>query len=385
MTLSTDQTPDGGSLSDTSRKLLELRDAVLAEWEERVRASVTEASPLAHPVLVNTMPALVDNVAEALSSGYPRTSAGVAVPTVASEHGGERARLTDYNCHAVISEYQILRQTIFDVLQQNSVQLSEAEIRTVNTSFDAVVKESVTAFVLVQSAFRERFVAALAHDLRNPLAYVNTAAEIILRTDDLPRIHGIANKILENADRMGRMIQDVLDAMIFQSGERLRLHPSEFDMMDLAKEVCERSRAAHGERFEVAGEPVRGWWDRDLISRALENLLENAVKYGATERPIKVQVVMAHGRVILTVHNEGDPIPPDNLEIVFQVFRRAEAAKAGDKPGWGIGLPYVRSVAESHGGSIGVDSSKELGTTFTIDVPIDARPFENAPTLGQPH
>jgi signal transduction histidine kinase len=382
MTLATDQNSDAGRLSVTSRKLLQLRDAILSTWEERVRASVAEASPLTHPILINTLPVLIDNVAEALSSDDPRTSAGVAVPTVASEHGGERARLTDYNCHAVITEYQILRQTIFDVLQQNSVQLSEAETLIIHSSFDAIVKESVTAFVLVQSAFRERFVAALAHDLRNPLAYVNTAAEVILRTNDLPKIRNIATKILENADRMGRMIQDMLDAVIFQNGERLRLHPSEFDMLGLVKEVCEQSRAAHGERFEIVGESMTGWWDRDLISRALENLLENAVKYGACERPIRIQVLAAHGRVILTVHNEGDPIPPENVEIVFQVFRRAEAAKAGDKPGWGIGLPYIRSVAESHGGSIAVDSSTDLGTTFTVDIPLDARPFQNVRTLG---
>jgi signal transduction histidine kinase len=85
--------------------------------------------------------------------------------------------------------------------------------------------------------------------------------------------------------------------------------------------------------------------------------------------------------VIISVHNEGDPIPPDQIETVFQVFHRAKAAKEGNRPGWGIGLPYVRSVAESHGGSIGVDSSAERGTTFGIDLPVDARPFQNAPTL----
>jgi signal transduction histidine kinase len=97
----------------------------------------------------------------------------VASPIVASEHGGERARVTNYNCQAVISEYQILRQTIFDVLKQNSVQLSEDETHIINASFDTVIKESVAAFFLVQSAFREQFVTALAHDMRTPLASVN--------------------------------------------------------------------------------------------------------------------------------------------------------------------------------------------------------------------
>ena len=86
--------------------------------------------------------------------------------------------------------------------------------------------------------------------------------------------------------------------------------------------------------------------------------------------------------MLLTVHNDGDPIPPEQIEAVFQVFRRAEAAKEGERRGWGIGLPYVRSVAESHGGSVQLDSGAGRGTTLSIDVPADARPYQNAPILG---
>ena len=79
------------------------------------------------------------------------------------------------------------------------------------------------------------------------------------------------------------------------------------------------------------------------------------------------------GRVILSVHNVGHPIPVTRQEWLFQPFRRdAEAAERGAR-GWGIGLPLVRAVAESHGGSVGVDSSEALGTTFTIDMPSDVR------------
>ena len=86
---------------------------------------------------------------------------------------------------------------------------------------------------------------------------------------------------------------------------------------------------------------------------------------------------------MLSVHNEGEPIPPDQMESIFQLFVRAEAAKEGNKEGWGIGLPYVRSVAESHGGSVTVDSAAPRGTTFMMDIPRDARPFQDAPILGE--
>lgn len=381
MTLASDQNLDPTKLSPLSQRMLELRELVFAEWEERVRATVKNAVPLSHPILINTFPTLYDNIAEALSPEYPRTSAAVASPSVAMEHGGERARLTQYEAPAVICEYQILRSTILDVLKRHQVEISDEAMQIINTAFDTSIREAVTAFTLAQSAFREQFVATLAHDLRNPLAAASMAAELIGLARDRNTINAAANRITENLARMDQMIKDLLDTVMFQRGERLSLHPSNFDIAELVREVAEQAAIVHGPRFEVAAASISGWWGREAIKRALENLLSNAIKYGARDTPIRIFTKEYDGRMLLSVHNQGEPIPPGQVETVFQVFRRAQAAKAGDQQGWGIGLPYVRSVAESHGGSIDVDSSRERGTTFSIDIPVDSRPFQNAPTL----
>src|SRR5687768_9000843 len=147
MTLSSDQNINPERLSPTARRMLELRDEVLWEWAERVRQSLEEAEQLPHPILINTFPSLYDNLAEAITPGYPRAT-GDEGNTVASEHGGERARLTNYNVHSVILEYQILRWTIFDVLKQNSVQLNNDEVLVINASIDGSIRESVNAFAL---------------------------------------------------------------------------------------------------------------------------------------------------------------------------------------------------------------------------------------------
>jgi signal transduction histidine kinase len=181
---------------------------------------------------------------------------------------------------------------------------------------------------------------------------------------------------------MDEMIRELLDTALFEHGERLTIHASNFDMQELIGQVCEQFAALHGPRFDIKAAPVAGWWGRDAIQRALDNLIGNALKYGKPDGTISVSCVPTRGRVIVSVHNEGAPIPPDQLESVFQVFRRAKAAKDGDTTGWGIGLPFVRSVAESHGGSLDVDSNAERGTTFTMDIPIDARPFQDAPVLA---
>jgi signal transduction histidine kinase len=342
---------------------------------------VKEAEYLPHPILVNTFPNLYENIAKAIAPNYPRKIA-TETNTVASEHGGERARLTNYNAQAVISEYQLLRWAIFDVLRLNNVHLDNDEVLVIHASIDDSIREAVNTFALAQAALRERFVAALTHDLRNPLAAANVAAELIQHTSDSPKIKELADHITDNLSRIDGMIRDLLDAVVFQAGERLRLQLEEFDITHVAREACDELISIHGPRVHLAGESVKGCWDREALKRAIENLIGNAIKYGAPGTPIRVRVDSQHGRMMLTVHNEGDPIPPEQMECIFQVFRRAESAKDGDKQGWGIGLPYVRSVAESHGGSVGVDSAKGLGTTFVIDVPLDARPYQDAPTLS---
>ncbi len=380
MTLASDQNLNLDRLSANARSMHQLRDEVLLEWMKRLRQTVKEAEQLPKPILINTFPSLYSNLAQAITPDYPRTQ-GNEGSTIASEHGGERARLTNYNAQAVISEYQLLRWTIFDVLKLNGVQLDNDELFIINVSIDDAIRESVNAFALVQAALRERFVATLTHDLRNPLSTAHVAAELIKRSSDLDKIKDFAGRITDNLNRMDGMIQELLDSMLFQSGERLRLRLEEFDVVALAKEVCEQFTVKHGPRFQVIGTNVTGWWDREAIKRTIENMVGNAIKYGAAHTPIRVKLDAVHGRMMLSVHNQGKPIQPEQLEYVFQVFQRAIAAKEGDKPGWGIGLAYVRSVAESHGGSVGVDSALDRGTTFYIDIPMDSRPFQDAPTF----
>lgn len=380
MTLASDQNKDPEKLSAASRRMMELRDVVFAEWEKRVRASVKQAGVLTHPILMNTLPTFYDNIAELLTPEYPRSNA-VAGTSIATEHGGERARLTNYDPKAVIAEYQTLRWTIFDILKQDGFQLTDDESRAINASLDSAIREAVTAFALVISALREQFTASLTHDLRNPLASAHMAAELIARTTDSPEIKALAERIISNHGRMDKMIQYLLDSMVLQGGGRPLLDLFIFDILEVVNEVSDQAKLTHGSRFKVIGNSVKGFWNRDAMKRALENLVGNAVKYSDPETPISIDIETMHERLLLSVHNTGNPIPPEEMEDIFQIFQRAKAAKITGTQGWGIGLPYVRSVAESHGGSIGVDSSLERGTTFYIDVPLDARPFQNVPAF----
>ncbi len=123
----------------------------------------------------------------------------------------------------------------------------------------------------------------------------------------------------------------------------------------------------------------------DMIERTLaENMIDNALRDRPPDGPIRVHVDSLHQRMILTVHNDGAAIAPDRLESVFQVYRRALASRdaGSDRSAAEVGMCDVRSVAESHGGSVGIESLTGRGTTWIIDLPIDSRPYRNAPTMG---
>jgi signal transduction histidine kinase len=174
------------------------------------------------------------------------------------------------------------------------------------------------------------------------------------------------------------MVQDLLDAMRVQTGARLELDIVPADLVDVVSDALDHLRVEYGERFVFdAPSPVRGHFGPDALRRALVNLVTNAIKYGAPSLPITVTLRAEHGRAFLAVHNQGSHIPVEMHESLFHAFQRAKTSETSRQRGWGLGLAQARAVAEAHGGSIAVESLPDTGTTFTIDIPLDARPFQD--------
>jgi signal transduction histidine kinase len=185
----------------------------------------------------------------------------------------------------------------------------------------------------------------------------------------------LAARIERNLDRMDRMIRDLLDVSRVRAGQRLPLRLDRCDLGAVAEEVIEELSATHGHRFELTKhEVVCGIWSHDELHRALCNLGANAVKYGVSDRPITTRVERTPGGARASVHNFGNPIPPEKRGRLFDLYSRL---REGSGTGWGLGLALVQACAEAHGGKAAIgESSEEAGTTFTIDLPADSRPFQ---------
>ena len=358
-----------------SHRMLDLRDTVLHVWSGQVRAQVPPAGGVSEPVLIDTLPVLYERMAALLTpASFARD--GFDVTSIAAEHGIERAHLADFQPETLVAEFHVFRSVLFDMLDAHEILLSAPERRALHLTIDRAVRESVRAFVAAGATLRERFAGALAHDLRQPVTNVLLAADLILQMEPPAAIAEWAHRIARNGERMATMLGELLDALAIQAGDRLQLTLEEFDLYALTGSVVERARDFQGADVRLAGIPVLGWWSRSALERALENIIGNAHKYGDAGAPIEVTVSENSGRAIVAVRNQGKPIPPEEFDAIFQQFVRTKDAGASATAGWGVGLPYVRTVAQSHGGSAVVYSDAGTGTVFIIDIPVDARPFQ---------
>lgn len=367
--LSTDLTNTNVQLSATARRVLAVRDAVFTEWEHRVRTTLTGAATVAHPILLDTLPMFYGNLVEALSPAIGRETAA-SNTSAAAGHGAERARTTEYKTAEVVQEYQVLRDCLYEVCASHGVSFTSEEQTIITHSFDQAIREAVSEFAVIQSAFRERIAASLTHDMRTPLSVILTAAQLLSKSSDISTAK-ISEKIAHQARRLESMFQEQLDAINAAPVKTEQLELSHFDALEMAREVATDTNVNVGAiaSCEVTGNSVFGWWDRDALLRALENLVGNAVKYGSGKQ-VTIDVSQAHGRVIISVHNTGNPVDEKHHAAIFRFLNRGETHQ---QKGWGIGLQFVQDVAIRHSGTVVLDSAADTGTTFSIDIPCDAR------------
>jgi len=232
--------------------------------------------------------------------------------------------------------------------------------------------EDITERSLID-AVRTDFVANISHELKTPVGALAVLAEALSAEDDLDVIHRLSGKMVDEALRVGRTIDDLLELSRIELGgeavkEAVGVSRVIFDAVDHARPLSE-SRSieiALGEtsdRMRVLGDC------RQLVS-ALGNLVENAVKY--SERGSRVEVsARSDGQwVEFEVRDYGLGIPARDLDRIFERFYRVDRARSRETGGTGLGLAIVRHVATNHGGEVSVSSVEGEGSTFILRVPV---------------
>ena len=221
-------------------------------------------------------------------------------------------------------------------------------------------------------AVRRDFVANISHELKTPVGALGLLAETIADEPDPTVTKRLAERMLYEATRVGRTIDDLLELSRIEAEEP---HPREPVPVNLVvAEAVERIRPAaeyRGTPIEVAEAPksatVLG--DRRQLVSAVHNLLDNATKYSEPGQPIEVVARVAGASIEIAVRDHGAGIPKRDLERIFERFYRVDRARSRETGGTGLGLAIVNHVAGNHGGACRVESREGEGSEFTLVLP----------------
>lgn len=254
-------------------------------------------------------------------------------------------------------------------------------VLSANRELRATAEARDEALVRLRTAVRERetFLASVSHDLKSPLTVIKGHAELLsahaqrAATVDRQRLQDGLDRIVAGATQMTKMVDDLLWLARLEMDQPLPEERRPTDLVALAQRAAADLGAVaprHRVRLSLDQPKVIGLWDPTRIDRVIANLLSNAAKYSPEGSEISVSVgTEAMGATaVLTVSDRGIGIPAEDLPRVFESFYRAE--NAGENVvGTGMGLAGVRHAVEAHGGTVTVESSVGVGSTFAVRLP----------------
>jgi two-component system sensor histidine kinase SenX3 len=221
-------------------------------------------------------------------------------------------------------------------------------------------------------AVRTDFVANISHELKTPVGALSVLAEALAEEDQPEVVHRLADKMVNEAIRVGRTIDDLLElSRIELGGEAVK------DVVAGSMVISESVMRAQplAERLSIVihvlepNERVKILGDRRQLVSALGNLVENAVKYSEPQSRVEVMASSDGNWVELTVRDFGMGIPQRDIDRIFERFYRVDRARSRETGGTGLGLAIVRHVATNHGGDVRVTSVEGEGSTFTLRIP----------------
>lgn len=252
------------------------------------------------------------------------------------------------------------------------------------------VSVDITKAKRLEAALREadrrknEFLAMLAHELRNPLAPIVTATELLrtcsdVDSDDRERALSI---IQRQSAQLTRLTDDLLDVARITSG-RIKLKMTKVALGDVVNRTLETSKpliAKHRHRLtlSVPAEPIWIRADTARLEQVLQNLVHNAAKYSRAHSQINIIAQLEDSVAVLRVRDKGVGIPSDLLPNVFDMFTQADDQLARSDGGLGIGLALVKRLVLMHGGEVAVEST-DRGSEFTIRLPTVSPPRHSSP------
>jgi signal transduction histidine kinase len=350
---------------------------VIELWTAAVERYIPDADPLTLKQVRNSIPTVLEKIAQALESDRPEDT--TVLEEVGTAHGVARAQ-ENYNVEELLIEYRLLRRIVFDeITAAAGAGVSFADAVPVNMAVDTALHRGVVSFVrsletrLKAAAEAEsKYLTYLSHDLRNNLNAVtlmlqglgHSLADSPQFREEAKDVDDLRQAVFETIGGMDRLLHA---ERLRKGAVTLKLGPVKLRPLaaEMLAQVARRA-AEKGLRLENAvPDDAAAHSDRELLTLVLQNLLGNAVKYS---RSGTVRVT-ATGHELgwqVAVRDQGPGIPPERRDALFQAFSRGETH---GEPGVGLGLSIASQAARLLGSELTVDSTVGVGSTFSFTVP----------------
>ena len=248
------------------------------------------------------------------------------------------------------------------------------------TSGSLLLAQDLTRVRRLETVRRD-FISNLSHELRTPLASLKALAETLQdgALDDPPAARRFIDQIQIEVDALTQMVTELLELSRIESGRlSLDLKPvAAFDLLNSAsgRMQLQAERAGLTLRVECADDLPRVKIDSQRLEQVLVNLIHNAVKFTHTGGEVILEAGSGIGEVRFAVKDTGIGIPLDDVPRIFERFYRVDKARSRERGGTGLGLAIVKHIAQVHGGQVTVSSRVGQGSTFTVRLPLDAKPL----------
>ena len=224
---------------------------------------------------------------------------------------------------------------------------------------------------------RRDFVANISHELKTPIGALSLLSEAVLGAkDDAEAVSRFAERMQVESKRLTGLVQEIIQLSRVQDSDPLK-EAQQLSAGDIIKEALDQCRTTADSRQivltfqDIEDGMILG--DRDQLTMAIHNLIENAINYSPADTKVAVSTSIENEIITISVADQGIGIPEAEVERIFERFYRVDPARSRETGGTGLGLSIVKHIINKHGGEISVWSSENVGSTFSIRLPIQSQ------------
>lgn len=359
------------------------KDEILNKWMKTLIDSMPEVKNHDKTAIQNSVPDLLDAIVEVLISD---NDGNIIVHS--QKHALDRTSFDVFSLKHIIQEYNFLKKEIFRETDKYS-EVDPGERDKIMFAFDQAIEEAAETFYRVRQGVqvnarkiaerkadklelrdenREEFIHSISHDLNNPLNAIMGSINLLEHDQEAEKVNKILNVLKTSSSQAESLIKEILDVSGISEKEKLPVNKELVNLLNDLEGEIEVFKVLHRNHIDLHSnrDEINVEVDLNLIRRAFDNLMSNAVKHGGYSVPITVNCNLEGDKLELSVHNGGQTIPNEVLDKIFDRYYKIN--KSGK--GWGIGLSFVKEVAAAHHGDVTVRSNEKEGTTFELIIPV---------------